>query len=112
MLQSLASRPVTTYKRQKKDQLIRPGYIFHIWKLASFLKQAVNLARLGINIDIEVARGSRQTGNGLDVGSQSVQVPSASSHAHVPDRHREARRGALEVRVVAERILRLSDANR
>jgi hypothetical protein len=36
------------------------------------LKEAVDLASLGINIHIEISRSSRQTRNGLNVRSESV----------------------------------------
>lgn len=36
------------------------------------LEQAVNLARLSVNIDVEVARCGGQTRNGLDIGSKRV----------------------------------------
>lgn len=41
-----------------------PGYLG--------LEQAIDLARLDVDIDVEVPRGSGQTGYGLDVGSKRV----------------------------------------
>ena len=76
------------------------------------LKEPPNLSSLGVNIDIKVSGRSRQTGDGLDVRSQSVEVAGTSSHAHIPDRDGEATRRSLEVGIMAKRVLRLGHADR
>lgn len=36
------------------------------------LEQAIDLTRLGVNVDVEVARGGRETGNGLYVSGKRI----------------------------------------
>lgn len=36
------------------------------------LEQAIDLARLGVNIDVEVARGGRETRNSLNVSGKRI----------------------------------------
>jgi hypothetical protein len=52
--------------------------IIHIYKiqrnLPFTLEQSVDIAGLGINVDIKVARGSGQSGDGLNVGSEGVAI--------------------------------------
>ena len=40
------------------------------------LKQAVDLTRLGVDVDIEIARSGRQARNGLDVSSKGITAAS------------------------------------
>jgi hypothetical protein len=44
-----------------------PVYSSHV-----FLKEAVNLTSLDVDIDVEVARGRGETRDGLDIGSQGI----------------------------------------
>lgn len=84
------------------------------------LKEAIDLASLEVDVDIEVSGGGGQTWYGLYVGSQCVpmrsmilahaqrnlqyginsQISSSSGHSHITNWHREARWCALQVRVV------------
>ncbi|PMB72907.1 hypothetical protein BM221_000324 [Beauveria bassiana] len=66
---------------------------------------------LQVNIDVEVARSSGQARDSLNISSQGIQIPSASSHADIADGNGEASRGALQVRIMGQRVLRLGDAD-
>jgi hypothetical protein len=41
-------------------------------KKENYLEETVNLAGDGVDVDIEVARSSGETRNGLDIGSKRV----------------------------------------
>lgn len=44
--------------------------------LSTHLEQAVNFTRLGVNVDVQVARGGRQTRDSLDVCGERVAMTS------------------------------------
>lgn len=41
-------------------------------KMVQCLEETINLTSLGIDIDVDVAGSSGQTGNGLDISSESI----------------------------------------
>ena len=43
-------------------------------KYSEVLEETLNLARLGIDVDVQVSRRSRKAGDGLDVGGEGVPV--------------------------------------
>jgi len=47
------------------------------------LEETINLASLGINVDVEVAGSSGETRNGLDVGSECVPEKQLASELKV-----------------------------
>jgi len=66
------------------------------------LEKTVDLAGLNINVDVEVSGCGGQTGDGLDISSQSVEIACTSRHANVTDGDSKSSWCALEGRVVAE----------
>lgn len=49
----------------------------------SCLEESIDLAGLGVDVDVEVARSGGETGDGLDVGGESVSARFISDSIHV-----------------------------
>ena len=79
-------------------------------KKPSHLKQATYLPSLNIHVHVQISRCCRQSGNGLNVSSESIQIPSTNGKSNVTHWYGETRWRTLQRRVVAERILRFRDA--
>jgi hypothetical protein len=96
---------------RRETQKVCRWYILQLEVQEENLEQTLNLASLEVDVDVQVAGSGGQTGDGLDVGCESVQVAGAGGHSHVADGHFEACGRAFEGGVVGERVLRLGDAD-
>jgi len=66
------------------------------------LEQTLDLASLEIDVDVHVAGSGGQTRDGLDIGSQGVEVAGTGGHANVTNGDLEACGRTLESGVVRQ----------
>src|SRR5580700_5769714 len=76
-----------------------------------YLRESDNSSRGRVYIDIVVPRSRGQSGHGGHRSEQRIEKARANTGANVPHRHRKSARRPLQIRIVAQAILRLRHAD-
>ena len=72
------------------------------------LEETIDLACLGVDIDIDISRSCWQTRGRLDISGEGIQVASTNRQSDIAN---ELGWGNLQIRIVRKRLLSLGDTD-